>query len=308
MTLQQLEYIVALDTYRHFVKAAEHCFVTQPTLTIQVKKLEDEIGVILFDRKQSPLKTTIAGSEIILKARKILREVTDLKQLVGHEKNNITGRFKIGVIPTVAPYLVPLFVRQFSEKYPDTILEITELKSEEIIDLLKKDSLDLGILVTPIEEPDISEMPLYYEPFVFYGSKNHSLLNQKTIGQNDLKNEPDLWLLDKGNCFRNQVLNLCISEEQKKIKSIYFDSNSIESVKQMVSHFNGFTLLPELSISENDKNYRPMTEPVPVREVSIIYHSTFIKEALIDALRKEILAVVPKAYEKNSRFFRVKWR
>ena len=308
MTLQQLEYIVALDTYKHFVKAAEHCFVTQPTLTIQVKKLEDEIGVVLFDRKCSPLKTTKAGEEIVLKERKILREVIDLKQLVGHEKNNITGRFKLGVIPTVAPYLIPLFVRQFSKKYPDTILEISELKSEDIIAELKKDSLDLGILVTPIDEPDISETPLYYEPFVFYGSKNHHLLKKKTISQWDLKSEEDLWLLDKGNCFRNQVLNLCLSEEKKKEKSIYFDSNSIESVKRMVSYFNGFTLLPELSIDGNDKNFRPIADPVPVREVSIIYHSTFTKEALIDALRKEILEVIPKHYKTNDRFFRVEWR
>lgn len=308
MTIQQLEYIIALDTHKHFVKAAKHCFVTQPTLTIQVKKLEDEIGVILFDRKQNPLKTTKAGEEIILKARKILREVADLKQLVGHEKNDINGRFRIGVIPTVAPYLVPLFVSQFSQNYPDTILEISELKSEDIIDRLKKDSLDLGILVTPIDEQDIAETPLYYEPFVFYGSKNHPLLTKKTVTQQDLENETDLWLLDKGNCFRNQVLNLCLTEEQQKAKSIYFDSSSIESVKRMVTYFNGYTLIPEMSLSENDKNARPISQPVPVREVSIIYHDTFVKEGLIDAIRQEILAVIPKNYEKNERFFRVKWR
>ncbi|MFK8045752.1 MAG: LysR substrate-binding domain-containing protein [Crocinitomicaceae bacterium] len=308
MTIQQLEYIVALDTYKHFVTAAEHCFVTQPTLTIQVKKLEDEIGVKLFDRKQTPLKTTKIGLEIISKSRNILAEVANLKQMVGHEKDQITGRFKIGVIPTVAPYLVPLFVSQFSIKYPETILEISELKSEDIISKLQKGSLDIGILVTPLVEADITETPLYYEPFVFYGSKNHPLLKHKIIEQKDLKKEKDLWLLDKGNCFRNQVLNLCLSEKQKKDKSIYFDSTSIESVKRMVSYFKGFTLIPELCISESDVNYRPLSVPIPVREVSIISHNTFVKEGLIDAIRKEILDIIPSSYKKNDRFYRVQWR
>ena len=308
MTLQQLEYVIALDDHRHFVKAAEKCYVTQPTLTIQVKKLEDEIGIVLFDRKKNPLKTTAAGEPFILKARKILREVADLKQMVGHEKNNIIGRFKIGVIPTIAPYLIPLFVSEFSSQYPDTILEIVELKSEDIIDKLRKDSIDLGILVTPLEEEDITETPLYYEPFVFYGSKNHPLLNEKTVAQGDLQKESDLWLLDKGNCFRNQVLNLCISEKKEKEKSIFFDSSSIESVKRMVSYYNGFTLIPELSLTKEDKNSRPISEPIPVREVSIIHHNTFIKEGLIDALRHEILKVIPKHYKRNDHFFRVAWR
>lgn len=308
MTLQQLEYIIALDTYNHFVTAAEHCYVTQPTLTIQVKKLEDEIGVVLFDRKQHPLKTTIAGEQIILKARKILREVASLKQLVAHEKDNIVGRFKIGIIPTVAPYLVPLFVSHFSKKHPKTILEITELKSEDIIDKLKKDSLDLGILVTPIDETEIDETPLYYEPFVFYGSQNHPLLKKRIVTKDDLQKEGNLWLLDKGNCFRNQVLNLCLTKEQEKSKSIYFDSSSIESVKRMVSHYKGFTLLPELSLNKDDADFRPLADPIPVREVSIVCHNTFVKEGLIDALRQEILKIIPKNYVKNERFFRVKWR
>lgn len=308
MTIQQLEYIIALDTYKHFVNAADHCFVTQPTLTIQVKKLEDEIGIILFDRKKTPLATTKAGEKVIEKARQILREVSGLKQMIGHEKKDITGRFKIAVIPTVAPFLVPLFVGHFAEKYPDTILEIEELKSEVIIARLKKDSLDLGILVTPIEEDSINEIPLYYEPFVFYGSQNHPLLTQKSIDPTTLKKEGNLWLLDKGNCFRNQVLNLCLSEEQQAKKSIYFDSSSIESVKRMVSHYNGFTLLPQLSVEENDPHFRPLNEPIPVREVSIISHNTFVKEALIDAIRKEVLAVIPPNFKKNDNYFRVKWR
>ncbi len=308
MTLQQLEYVVALDDERHFVSAAEKCYVTQPTLTIQVKKLEDEIGIILFDRKRNPLKTTSAGKPFILKARKILGEVSSLKQMVGHEKNNIEGRFKLGVIPTIAPYLIPLFASKFSKKYPNTILDIIELKSEDIMERLKKDSIDVGILVTPLDEEDITETPLYYEPFVFYGAFNHPLLKDKMVRQEDLQKESDLWLLNKGNCFRNQVLNLCISEKKRKEKSIFFDSSSIESVKRMVSYYNGFTLIPELSVTKEDKNFRPISEPVPVREVSIVHHNTFVKEGLIDALRQEILAVTPKNYKKNDRFFRVGWR
>ncbi|MFD1551623.1 hypothetical protein DNU06_03035 [Putridiphycobacter roseus] len=308
MTIQQLEYIIALDTYKHFVNAAEHCFVTQPTLTIQVKKLEDEIGIVLFDRKKTPLTTTREGEKVVEKARQILREVAGLKQMISHEKQDLKGRFKIAVIPTVAPFLVPLFVGHFAEKYPDTILEIEELKSELIIEKLKKDSLDLGILVTPIEEDSIHEIPLYYEPFVFYGSQHHPLLAKKSIDPSTLKKEGNLWLLDKGNCFRNQVLNLCLSKEEADNKSIYFDSSSIESVKRMVRHYNGFTLLPQLSVEKSDPFYRPLSEPIPVREVSLICHNTFVKEALIDAIRKEVLAVIPPSFKKNDNYFRVNWR
>ncbi len=308
MTLQQLEYIIALDTYKHFVTAAEHCFVTQPTLTIQVKKLEDEIGIVLFDRKQHPLKTTEAGEKVIAKARQILMEVSGLKEMVSSEKESLEGHFKIAVIPTVAPYLVPLFAKEFAKNYPDTILEIEELKSETIINRLKKGNLDLGILVTPVEDETIREIPLYYEPFVFYGSENHPLLNQKTIQTQDLKQQTNLWLLNKGNCFRNQVLNLCLSDEEQASKSIIFDSSSIESVKRMVSHYDGYTLLPDLTVNVKDPLVRPFDNPTPVREVSIISHNTFVKEGLIDAIRKEILKVIPSSYEKNDHYFRVKWR
>jgi len=308
MTLQQLDYIIALDTFNHFVTAAEHCHVTQPTLTIQVKKLEDEIGIVLFDRKQHPLKTTEAGKQFITKARQILLEVASLKEMVSSEKESLNGTFKIAVIPTVAPYLVPSFAKSFSKNYPETVLEIEELKSEIIIERLKKGQLDLGILVTPIDEGNIREIPLYYEPFVFYGSENHPLLDQKTVNPEDLKEQPNLWLLNKGNCFRNQVLNLCLSEEEQASKSIIFDSSSIESVKRMVSHYNGFTLLPDLSVGKSDQNARPFDDPIPVREVSIVCHNTFVKESLIDAIRHEILDIIPANYEKNDRYFRVKWR
>ena len=308
MTLQQLEYIIALDTHKHFVTAAEHCHVTQPTLTIQVKKLEDEIGIVLFDRKKHPLKTTEAGELFITKARQILLEVDGLKEMVSSTKESLEGTFKIAVIPTVAPYLIPLFAKAFATKYPTTILEIEELKSEIIIDRLKKGLLDLGILVTPLEEENIREIPLYYEPFVFYGSSHHPLLDYEQINAEDLQNLSNLWLLNKGNCFRNQVLNLCLSEEEQASKSIVFDSSSIESVKRMVSHYDGFTLLPDLAISKTDQNIRPFADPVPVREVSIVSHNTFVKETLIDAIRQEILAIIPQNYEKNDRYFRVKWR
>lgn len=308
MTIQQLEYVIALDTYKHFVNAAEHCYVTQPTLTIQVKKLEDEIGIVLFDRKKHPLETTKSGEKFLLKAKQIIREFNALKKMVSNEKEDLTGVYKIGVIPTIAPYLIPLFVGEFANKHPQTILEFEELKSEEIIDQIKKGSIDIGILVTPLNEPNIVETIMYYEPFRFYGSNDHPLLSQKLISPDQLKSQKDLWLLNKGNCFRNQVINLCTSDLNNENKAIIFNSNSIESVKRMVNHYKGYTLLPELSILKSDKNNRPFELPVPVREVSIICHETFAKEQLIDALRKEILNVVPKDYEKNENFFRVKWR
>ena len=181
MTLQQLEYVIALDTYRHFVTAAEKCFVTQPTITIQVKKLEDEIGFTIFDKSKSPFKPHELGELFVRKAKVILREVGELKNMVNTELNNMEGEYRMGVIPTISPYLIPLISGAFSKKYPNTILKIEEMQSDHIISALQKKEIDLGILVTPLNEPFIREIKLYNEPFVFYGQKNEALNGKKTI-------------------------------------------------------------------------------------------------------------------------------
>ena len=310
MTLQQLEYVIALNTYRHFVTAAKKCFVSQPTITIQVSKLEVEIGFPIFNKNKSPFKPTDLGAMFIKKAEIILREVSDLKNMVSKELDNMDGVFKIGVIPTISPYLIPLISGSFSKKYPNTILEIDEMQTSNIIAALQKKEIDVGILVTPLNEPFIREIKLYNEPFVFYGQKKDFIENKKTISAKEIEKLENVWLLKNGHCFRNQVLNICRnSDNNNNNNNIKFESGSIEALKKMVDNYGGFTLVPEMAVNKNDTGCNiHFTEPKPVREVSIVIHHSFYKNALIDALRIEILEKTPQEFTKNKRFIKINWR
>ncbi|KYG71647.1 LysR family hydrogen peroxide-inducible transcriptional activator [Roseivirga ehrenbergii] len=309
MTLQQLEYIVALDTHRHFVTAASHCFVTQPTLTLQVQKLEDEMNTLIFDRSRHPIVPTPTGELIINKARQILREAHQLKELVNLEKDTITGSFRIAVIPTVAPYLMPRFLKSFSEKHPNTHLQIREMESEEIIHALKNDFVDIGILATPLEESSIREIPLYNEPFLIYSSENHSLYGKSNIKPDSLPLY-GLWLLNQGHCFRNQVLNICDKKKQSNNPGFSYESGSIETLKNMVRSNMGYTLVPELSVIDelDDPRVKRLESPEPIREISLVVHKSFTKESLIEKLREEILSNIPDHFQKGKKFIKVKWR
>lgn len=308
MTLQQLEYIVALDTHRHFSKAAEACFVTQPTLTMQLKKLEEEIGVMLFDRKKHPLAPTPAGEQIVAKARQIIREVNDLKNLLSNEIERFEGTYRLGVIPTIAPYLVPKLLSGFSEKYPDTHLVVEEMKTSRIIEALRRDELDLGILVTPLNEPLLREEVLYYEPFLVYSSLDNKMASKKDLTTKDLPDE-GLFLLNEGHCFREQMLNLC-DRRSGASSNFSYESGSLETLMRMVKEMKGYTLVPELAVKHelDSPHVSRFKSPEPVREVSLVTHNTFAKEGLLDALRKEVLAFIPNRFEQNDNFFRVKWR
>lgn len=304
MTLQQLEYVIALDAYRHFVTAAEKCFVTQPTITLQLKKLEDEIGIQIFDRSKTPLEPTTTGKSIIAKAHNIITEVRQLKEMVNEERDNLKGRFRIGVIPTVSPYIIPQFTGGFMNNYSNTILEIEEMQSEAIIEAIEKDKIDIGILVTPINESFIREIPLYNEPFIYYGELQS---NKTVISTKEVEGQTGLWLLNSGHCFRNQVLNICNSTNDHN--NIHFKSGSIDTLMKMVDNYGGFTLIPELaSNAKNTSKTIAFQEPKPTREVSIIVHKGFAKEALINALRKEILAIIPNEFTQNNRFKKITWR
>ena len=307
MTLQQLQYVVALDNYRHYVTAAEKCFVTQPTITTQVKKLEDEIGVVIFDRSTTPLVPTQMGQSVIARARRIIREVNQLQEMITSEKESIDGSFNIGIIPTLSQYLIPQFAGTFVENYPNTMLNIEEMKTESIIEAIDKNTIDIGILVTPLDEANIREIKLYNEPFVFYGSEKNIHHGKEEITPADIEHEKGLWLLNSGHCFRNQVLNICNSSDENQ--NIRFQSGSIESVKKMVNNYGGYTLVPEMAIDKQDEGLAiPFAEPKPIREVSIVVHQSFVKESVIDILRREILKIVPPHFEKNERFIKVKWR
>ncbi|MEO9660358.1 MAG: LysR substrate-binding domain-containing protein [Maribacter dokdonensis] len=307
MTLQQLEYVIALDAYRHFVTAAEKCFVTQPTITIQVKKLEDEIGFLIFDKSKFPLKPTSLGEMFILKAKMILKEARELKNMVNIELNSIEGEFRLAVLPTISSYLIPLISGPFSKKYPNTRLMIEEMESDQIIRSLHNKEVDIGLLVTPLNDAHLREIKLYNEPFVFYGQPGFIDKDKNKISVEEIEGLTNLWLLEKGHCFRNQVLNICGHTNTNG--NIQFQSGSIEALKKMVDNYGGFTLVPEMAISTNDNGHvLHFQKPKPVREVSLVVQQTFSKEVLLDALRHEILDKTPKEFEKNQRFIKINWR
>ncbi|MBI9069887.1 MAG: LysR family transcriptional regulator [Salinivirgaceae bacterium] len=211
MTLVQLEYIIALDTHRHFINAAESCFVTQPTLSMQIKKLEEELDILIFDRTKQPVEPTLIGKKVIEQAKTLIKGKGRIADIIANTRNDISGELKIGIIPTIANYLVPLFVPKLAEKYPDLDIYIEELMTHQVVESLNNGTIDLGIVATPLSEDGINEIPVYYEPFVLYVSEQHKLFQEKTISSRDLKLD-EMWLLSDGHCFRNHVINLCGDE------------------------------------------------------------------------------------------------
>ncbi|MEM0939760.1 MAG: LysR substrate-binding domain-containing protein [Bacteroidota bacterium] len=309
MTIQQLQYVVALHTHKHFVKAAKNCFVTQPTLTLQLKKLEEEISITLFDRSSQPLEVTPIGERFVLKAKRILKEIEELKELVNNDRNEIDGDYRIGIIPTLAPYLLPLFIKDFIKKHPNTRLIVEELQSDRIIELLNNKQMDLGLLATPLNESDIREVPLFYEPFLVYTDQENELLSHEKIAKEQLK--PDgLWILKQGHCFRNQTLNICNFDRSECHKNLEIEGGSIETLKKMINQVSGYTLIPELSYDHvsDSNNVVKFVDPQPVREISIVSHKHFNKELLITELRKAILKNTPDSFKKNTKFRTVQWR
>ena len=296
MTLQQFEYIIALDEYRHYVTAAEHCFVSQPNLTMQVKKLEDEIGVRIFDRDKKPLQPTEIGKEVILRARQILRETKQLKEFVTHEKESLEGEFTIGIIPTLAPYLLPLFLPAFIKQNPKIHLKIRELQTSQIISQLENGLIDMGLLVTPLNESSIREIPVFYEPFLLYLPENHRLLHEKLMLADEL-DPSDVLVLDEGHCFREQALAICKGAKHGSAIGFEYQSGSIEALKSLVQNGVGYTLVPELSVSDSQDqmHIRRFSSPEPVREVSLVVHNSYIKESVIQVLKETIQKVIPSA-------------
>lgn len=296
MTIQQLEYLIAVDKHRHFGHAAESCFVTQPTLSAQLGKLEKELGVILFDRSKMPVIPTEIGVQIIAQAKKVVSESRGILELVAQLKGDISGTLKMGIIPTLAPYLLHRFIRKFLDKYPNVKLEVQEMVTEEVVKKLKNDELDLGIIVTPMDEPGIVEKPMFYEKFYAYFSKGHPLLRQTEIDAQQLKSD-ELWVLQQGHCFRDQVISFC-DQRMAGHKNFHYESGSLEGLRNMVNRYEGVTLLPELAtfdLSEEEKSrLRPFQGTAPIREVSIILNRNFLKQKLVELLYKEITDSIPQ--------------
>ncbi|MCW0482712.1 hydrogen peroxide-inducible genes activator [Gaoshiqia sediminis] len=312
ITLTQLEYIVAVDTFRHFGRAAEHCFITQPTLSMQVKKLEEDLEVVIFDRSKQPLIPTDVGKRIIEQSRIILGESEKINNIVKDHKNLISGELKIGIIPTLAPYLLPLFIGNYKRKYPNILIKVEELTTENIIDHLNRDLLDVGILVTPLREDRISEKPIFYEEMMLYVHENHPLHDKQEVKVKDIA-VPEIWLLSDGHCFRHQVINLCSYKGASNEElPFHFEAGSLETLMNIIDKEGGITLIPELAAlemsTERSRHVRAFDDVTPLREVSLVYSRHFAKNKLIELLWKEIVAAMPQNLLNKSRGTIVEWR
>jgi LysR family hydrogen peroxide-inducible transcriptional activator len=300
ITLTQLSYVAAVSQTRNFGLAAQACFVSQPTLSMQIQKLEEDLGVILFDRSKKPVEPTEIGRKIIEQTQIVLQEVSRMEELIKAEKGEISGEFKLGVIPTLAPYLLPLFLEKFTVNYPSVNLIVEELQTQQIIQKLKDDKIDAGILVTPLNCRGIVERPIFNEPFLVYLAPNHPLLSQSKVSDKDL-NLDDIWLLNEGHCFRDQAIKICKKAKDKnaKPKNLVFESGNLETLKRLVDKKFGYTLLPslailEMSAREQKKKVRFFESPVPTREVSVVYSRSYLKKSIIEALYKEVVSSLPK--------------
>lgn len=312
VTLTQLEYMVAVDEYRHFATAAEKCFVTQPTLSMQIKKMEDDLGVIIFDRTRQPVVPTDIGSKLIEQGRTVLASAARINEIIMEDRQEASGSLKIGIIPTLAPYLLPIFIGYYIRKYPFVKIEVEELVSEAIIKRLKRDTLDVGLFVTPYHDEKIIECPVFYEEMLVYAHSGHELLKKETIGVADIATS-EIWMLGDGHCFRDQVVNLCdMQNVQHKSLPFEFESNSLETLMKIVDKEGGFTLIPELALQymsdDKKKQVRHLTTYTPLREVSVIYSRHYTKHKLISLLCDEIKAVVPKNMLDKARGKVLEWK
>lgn len=298
MTITQLQYVLAVAEYQNFTLAAEKSFVTQPTLSMQVQKLEDELEVLIFDRSKKPISVTNVGKKIVAQAKVIVNESGRIKDIVDQDKGFIGGDFTLGIIPTVMPTLLPMFLKTFINRYPKVNLIIKEQSTESLIKNIQDGHLDAAIAATPLEIEFIKERPLYYEPFVGYINADHRLSSIKELTVEDL-DVSDILLLQDGHCFRDGVLNLCKTPKKLGEEHFKLQSGSFETLVNLANEGLGMTLLPYLNSMElrpeNKKNIKYFKEPSPAREVSIIYHKNELKIQITDALRDVISSIVKGA-------------
>ena len=296
MNIQQLEYILAVDTYRHFAKAAEHCRVTQPTLSMMIQKLEDELGIKLFDRNLQPVRPTPAGRKVIEQARNVLYQASLIKDIVNEEEQSLKGTFRLAVLPTIAPYLLPRFFQQLSEKHTDLDIRMLEMKTAPTMAALQNGEIDAAIIANQPTESYLQGDILYYEQFFGYVAHNESIFKKDLIRTADI-NDERLWLLDEGHCFRDQLMRFC-QMETVKVNQMAYHLGSMETFMRMVESGKGITFIPELAVSqlteEQKKLVRPFAIPRPTRQIVLATSRDFIRHSLLNVLKEEILAAIPK--------------
>jgi LysR family hydrogen peroxide-inducible transcriptional activator len=302
MTISQLKYVLAVAEYQNFTVASKHSFVTQPTLSMQIQKLEDQLGVQIFNRSKKPIQLTEIGKKIVEQAKIIVDESNRINDIVDQQKGYIGGEFRLGIIPTVIPTLLPMFLKTFIKKYPKVNLIIEELTTGEIIKKLSEGHIDAAIASTPLENEAIKERVLYHEPFVGFIPENHRLYNQKTIDPSDLELS-DILLLEDGHCFKASVLNLCKAFKNDSTSHFHLESGSFSTLIKLAKENMGMTLLPylhTLDLNEADQKYlREFNSPAPAREISLIYHKSQLKMQLIESLKNVIDSIVRGAISFN---------
>ena len=301
MNLQQLEYVLAVDKHRHFAKAAQNSFVTQPTLSMMIQKLEVELGIKIFDRRKQPVQPTEEGKEIIERARQIIADVSRLKEYSQERKQAVSGEVRVAIIPTLAPYLLPLFLQSLMEKHPALKVKIRELVTEDIINTLKKGEIDIGLMATPVNEPALKEIPVFYEEFFAYTAEEEPIARKKYILPKDI-DLSKLWILEEGHCLRDQIFNLCeLKKKDEESDRLHYQAGSLETLKNLVDHQKGVTILPylaTLSLTKKQKaKIRSFVQPRPVREISLVVNQNFPRKKIIEAIKKEIEDNLPDSAE-----------
>ena len=299
MTLTQLQYTLSVAEHGNFTLAAQKSFVTQPTLSMQVQKLEEELGIKLFHRNTKPISITTVGIKVLAQAKKIVEESQRLKDVVASEKGIPSGTFSLGIIPTVMPTLLPMFLKTFVNSYPKVDLKIEELTTKNIIEKIKNGNLDAGIAATPLNHDFILEKKLYNEPFVGYIPERHPLNSIQHLKVQDLYNTSIL-VLEDGHCFRENILNLC-KIDSASYAPFDIKSGSFETLILLANEGLGMTLIPYLNTlnldSKNKKNLRYFKTPEPVREISLIHSKNKLKLPTINALMETISGIIRGAIE-----------
>ena len=298
MTLQQLEYIMAVARHGHSGRAADACNVTQPTLSAMIGKLEEEIGAKLFDRNRQPIVPTPVGERVILQAREVLSQADAIKDIVHEEKQSLGGVFRVGILPTIAPYLLPRFFPQMMKKYPTLDIRVREMKTYQIKEALLQGDIDAGILATIEGLEEYEQTTLFYEKYIGYVSREDALFKKEVIRTADVASSRELWLLDEGHCFRDQMVRFC-QMKSSQTSQLAYNLGSMETFMRMVESGMGITFIPELAemqLSDPQRELvRPFAIPIPTRELILITRRDFIRQTLLDTVVKEIQASVPKA-------------
>jgi len=294
MTLQQMEYVVAVDKYRHFVKAAEACGVTQSTLSSMIQKLESELDVQIFDRNSHPVCPTLPGEQVIKQAKVLLFNAAQLKEMVLSEREQESGEVKLGVIPTVAPYILPKFFKCLHTNHPHSIVRVSEARTSALIERLEKAEIDMALLATPLNNEQLLEIPLYYEKFVAYISPSEPLYKQQEIETHHIPMN-HLWVLQEGHCLRNQVMNIC---NHKSGYSAIYEAGSIDTLVKIVDVNGGFTIIPELHVEllreEQQSRIRKIVDPEPVREISLVIRHDYVRERMLNIIAECVRNIIPE--------------